>query len=638
MKRIIHFIALSVTVLLFNNAAKAQITIKEDYRECGATTTTLRADLLGLDTASTGISLDDDYSFVVPIGFSFDYYGVPRTRLVIGDNGLLNFDTTLALATCPYMITAALAGNPSVYNCICGPWCDVNVGTAGSGIITYATVGTAPNRRFVATWCRTNMYFCTANYLTTQIILSETSNLIEVHIGHHDTCSWNGGYAIVGVQNATGSLSTAAPGRDYPSRWVVDREAWRFTPSAGSYVVSSIPYAPLPFRVSAIRWYDAATNAYMGTGPVLPITITGTKSYYASALGCSDSSTTTYTVMATHPLTPAFSTLTPGACINTPIDFTNTSVGTKMTYSWAFGDGTTSTVTNPTHSYITPGKYSVVLTVTDTFQCARSVSEDVYAIQLSARTSFKDTILCLQGSMELSAKVDVQPEGATGTMLYQWAPSYALTNDTALVTRFSGVGFYILDFNATLMPYGCTATDRLTIDSKAPLKLTNVTADQIVALGTKVQLDAKGGDMYVWEPNDGTLSDPNINNPIATPVDSFTKYRVISMTKYGCRDTAYVEIRTVQDTIARVPTAFTPNGDGRNDVFRPVNLRFQKLVDFRVFNRWGTEVFQSSDFTRGWDGTFKGEPADMGVYFYNIIVAMPDGTQKTLSGDFTLIR
>ena len=143
---------------------------------------------------------------------------------------------------------------------------------------------------------------------------------------------------------------------------------------------------------------------------------------------------------------------------------------------------------------------------------------------------------------------------------------------------------------------------------------------------------------YVWEPNDGTLTNPNINNPVATPFDSVTNYRVISMTKYGCRDTAYVTIKTVIDSNVTIPSGFTPNDDGKNDVFRPVNLRFQKLIDFRVYNRWGVEVFHSTDLNKGWDGTFNGEKCDLGVYFYSVIVAMPDGTQKTISGDVTLIR
>ena len=87
-----------------------------------------------------------------------------------------------------------------------------------------------------------------------------------------------------------------------------------------------------------------------------------------------------------------------------------------------------------------------------------------------------------------------------------------------------------------------------------------------------------------------------------------------------------------------VPTAFTPNGDGRNDVFRVANLSFQKLIEFRVFNRWGQEVYSTTDNNGGWDGTWKGVAQDMGIYTYIIRVAFPDGTVSTYKGDVTLIR
>ena len=87
-----------------------------------------------------------------------------------------------------------------------------------------------------------------------------------------------------------------------------------------------------------------------------------------------------------------------------------------------------------------------------------------------------------------------------------------------------------------------------------------------------------------------------------------------------------------------IPTAFTPNNDGLNDVFRISGLKFQKLLDFRVFNRWGQVIFQTNSIEKGWDGTFNGHPQDMGTYVYEITVAHPDGTRKTYKGSVTLIR
>ena len=191
---------------------------------------------------------------------------------------------------------------------------------------------------------------------------------------------------------------------------------------------------------------------------------------------------------------------------------------------------------------------------------------------------------------------------------------------------------------ATLQPYGCIATHVMTINSILPLQLMNVTPDATIAYGSSIQLNADSEVYYTWAPNNGSLSDASINNPIATPTIT-TTYAVYGMDMYGCRDTAWVTIHVDTTTDEFIPSAFTPNGDGRNDQFRPVGMKFQKLVEFRVYNRWGQQLFYTSDREKGWDGTFNGEPQDMGVYYYQIIVSRNGYDQNTVyKGEVTLIR
>ncbi|MEO6833816.1 MAG: gliding motility-associated C-terminal domain-containing protein, partial [Chitinophagaceae bacterium] len=74
------------------------------------------------------------------------------------------------------------------------------------------------------------------------------------------------------------------------------------------------------------------------------------------------------------------------------------------------------------------------------------------------------------------------------------------------------------------------------------------------------------------------------------------------------------------------------------DVFKIVNPSFQRLMEFRVFNRWGQEVFSTTDINAGWDGTWKGIDQPTGVYQYLIRVGSPDGKAETYKGDVTLVR
>ena len=160
--------------------------------------------------------------------------------------------------------------------------------------------------------------------------------------------------------------------------------------------------------------------------------------------------------------------------------------------------------------------------------------------------------------------------------------------------------------------------------------------DTVVKYGQSFQLLASGARMYNWSPV-SSLNNPNISYPIARPTED-TKYIVGGLAANGCRafDTLHV-IVDKRDNLF-VPSAFSPNGDGKNDVFKVTNLSFQRIMEFRVFNRWGQEVFNTNDHRRGWDGTWEGKPQEMGTYSYLIRVAYPDGFVETYKGETTLIR
>jgi len=245
------------------------------------------------EAVQTGLYSDDSYSLATPIGFTFSFYNILHTECVIGENGNIVFDSTLADQYDPWPIIQPLLGNTSVTNSICAPWCDLFM----YGDISYFTTGTAPNRKFAINYCNVSFNYCDSYSVTSQIVLYETTNIIDVYIGHKEICyAWNGGLAIVGVQNAAGTAATAAPGRDYPSSWATTNEAWRFTPATGgtSYTVDSIPYTPIPYYEN-IYWYDSSTGTNIGTGDSITIlTPTAPTTYMAIVTSCNDSATSIF--------------------------------------------------------------------------------------------------------------------------------------------------------------------------------------------------------------------------------------------------------------------------------------------------------------------------------------------------------
>jgi gliding motility-associated-like protein len=182
----------------------------------------------------------------------------------------------------------------------------------------------------------------------------------------------------------------------------------------------------------------------------------------------------------------------------------------------------------------------------------------------------------------------------------------------------------------------CSDTFRVNVVVRPLPEVHIINNDTTLKYGESVQLLVYGGYLYSWQPV-STLTNPNIVNPVATPTHP-TTYYVWGLAENGCRNIDSVRVNIDYRDNLFVPSAFTPNGDGKNDVFKVANLTFQRLQEFRVFNRWGQEIFSTTDVKKGWDGTWKGVPQDMGAYQYLVKVAYPDGLIETYKGNVTLIR
>ena len=114
--------------------------------------------------------------------------------------------------------------------------------------------------------------------------------------------------------------------------------------------------------------------------------------------------------------------------------------------------------------------------------------------------------------------------------------------------------------------------------------------------------------------------------------------KVTATTEYGCTSTDSVLVSTHSCCTVHFPSAFTPNGDGRNDIFRPINQGRIQIKEFRVFDRWGKVVFETHDQRLGWDGKYGGVVQDMGTYFYFIQYLCADGKQYNEKGELMLIK
>jgi gliding motility-associated-like protein len=230
-----------------------------------------------------GVNTDDDrIEGPFPIGFNFSFFGAVYTQFYIGANGWISFSPNpVANGTRQaFAVPNNAFGNP--VNCILGPWQDLLPKPAGGPYIYYLTIGTAPNRQLVVMWCQTPMYSCITETETFQIVLFEGSNVIENHITNKPYCDWLGNLATLGVQNSTGFIGYAVPGRNATS-WTASQEGWRYTPtSADSFQIASIPYnlkPILPGDKVFYSWYNGTEQ--IGSSQSITVSPNQTATYRA---------------------------------------------------------------------------------------------------------------------------------------------------------------------------------------------------------------------------------------------------------------------------------------------------------------------------------------------------------------------
>jgi gliding motility-associated-like protein len=171
----------------------------------------------------------------------------------------------------------------------------------------------------------------------------------------------------------------------------------------------------------------------------------------------------------------------------------------------------------------------------------------------------------------------------------------------------------------------------------APVVIIRV-ADTVIPFGSEVQLQTivdTPVSSYQWSPIN-TLNNPSIADPIASPLTN-TLYQVSVLGFDGCSATASVNIKVYRKL--KMPTAFTPNGDGRNDIFQVPPFLQLTVIRFSVYDRFGARVFSTTNSSEGWNGRFNGRPQPAGVYVWQLeYIDLLTGKPAAASGTVMLIR
>ena len=282
-----------------------------------------------------------------------------------------------------------------------------------------------------------------------------------------------------------------------------------------------------------------------------------------------------------------------------------------LSYLWRSSNGElVDAVKNPIVKPVSNTRYFVMANLG---KCQDKDSILIKVIATPEVNATLDTTICFGTTLPLQATISASK--------FTWSPINSLTGFNTLqpIAKPIGSTTYVIAVSDTLgCPKIVTDTIRVTV---VPRIIPNAGIDTIAVIGRPMQLGASGGLSYLWTPST-FLNDPQIANPVftgAAGTDSVV-YTVRVFTQAGCYAEDNVTV-TVFNGIANiwVPSGFTPNKDGKNDILRPITKGIKQLIQFNVFNRWGQLIYTTNRMGEGWDGTYKGEFQPSGAYVYEAV-------------------
>jgi gliding motility-associated-like protein len=347
------------------------------------------------------------------------------------------------------------------------------------------------------------------------------------------------------------------------------------------------------------------------------------------ANGCNLADTATMTIFVKHTNKPLLhlqdTFLCDPAQINLHADVSN--ISSLMGFHW---EPASAIVSNPNQAMVTVNpavstSFMVYVSNASTDECVDTAMGGIHISlfdysNMTARPV--DTTICPGDTMMMRAY---------GGTHYLWTPDEniaATTNAFTNVWPDREMGYKVLIQNDS----GCKIERTVLIHFFPPVQM-DAGDDQDIKYGESVSLEGKAMGACLWTPA-GTVNPGNILHPVVAPTQTTTYYFTVTSVE-GC--IAYDSV-TIHVTNAMLPNAFSPNGDGTNDVFKliPYDERVH-VKDFSVFNRFGQRVFFTRDINEGWDGNYNGKTADLGTYFYLVRYIIGANTYS-LKGDVTLMR
>ena len=328
-------------------------------------------------------------------------------------------------------------------------------------------------------------------------------------------------------------------------------------------------------------------------------------------------------------------------CLGSPVRIVNQStnlVGTINQWSWYLDGNLVANDQQPTIIVSTPGSHTVKLVVKTNVGCESDIVAKTFMSNPAPVISINGQDGCVNDPINFfGTQID------NATMITQWNWNFGDGATSTLqnpVHSFSTGGNMNVKLNATASN-GCVSQNVFTAINVGQIFAT-ASNDTLILKDISFPLHVNyggnfnGAPTFLWSPPTG-LNNPQIQNPTAILQNDIT-YTVTVTTSQGCYAKDSVNVKVFKGSAVYVPTGFTPNGDGLNDFLRGLYVGINKVHYFKIYNRWGQEIFSTTSLSQGWDGTIKGVKQQTGTYVWMLKAEDIAGKVYQMKGVSTLIR
>jgi len=351
-----------------------------------------------------------------------------------------------------------------------------------------------------------------------------------------------------------------------------------------------------------------------------------------SPQGCKDTFTYTATLAVDINYTIADSAIN---CNTTKLTANFASGNTANQFQWFFDDDSTGTGNPIIHTFPTSGQHNVTVIATSVPGCADTFTH-VATMVINIDYGISDSVLDCK-----SAKFTATYNAGDTAAKYYWFFSnsnVSIDSINPVIHTFENSGSNVADL-VIVNTEGCKDTfdHRFTINYQLIPEFTWVPLTPELDKPTIfVNLSPAAAVYYNWDFGDGTTS--TLRNPTKLyEASGHYKVCLTASDTNGCPGIVCKFIDAIRSKAVDVPKAFSPNGDGVNDLLYVRGIGIKQLM-FRVYNRWGNVVFETDDMKQGWDGTYKGQSQSDDVYAYVVEVTYVDNTTEQKQGNVTMLR